>query len=222
MAEGIFTWAKTESPAGYIVLKSDKPGMSKRQQKKQQQQKPQNNTNNQGQNNKKKQNKEEQHPDNGEQDQSTGGGQGDEGDKEANKKEQQAAPSSTSNETTPAGDQKQLPIQYEYVIPFRYAQFESSKVIDFPSFNDAVDEFYSKIEAQKHERAVLEQEQSVFKKMEKVKKDQQHRINSLEAAHLTNLTKASLIETNIGIIYGCLCLRMFLISSPQMTLIELS
>eukprot|EP01102_Stenamoeba_stenopodia_P015841 TRINITY_DN546_c0_g1_i1.p1 TRINITY_DN546_c0_g1~~TRINITY_DN546_c0_g1_i1.p1 ORF type:complete len:1148 (-),score=396.63 TRINITY_DN546_c0_g1_i1:62-3505(-) len=194
MGEGIFTWAKTESPPGFIVLKSDKPGMSKRQQKKQQQQqKPQNNQNQQ--NNKKKQNQtKDQQPATDESSASTDDNQAEEAKKQEPEQQPPQPTQPSSNEPT---TEKKLPIQYDCVIPFRYAQFENEKVIEFPAFNDAVDEFYSKIEAQKHERAVLEQEQSVTKKMDKVKKDQQQRINSLEAAHLTNLTKASLIETNI-------------------------
>jgi len=57
--------------------------------------------------------------------------------------------------------------------------------------------FFSKIEAQKLDQQTKQQESAVIDKLEKVKVDQQRRIDSLQEAYENNQYKAKLITDNI-------------------------
>jgi predicted ribosome quality control (RQC) complex YloA/Tae2 family protein len=76
-------------------------------------------------------------------------------------------------------------------------QYKKEKVVEFPTFGLAVDEFFSKIESQKIEMQRTEQESVVMKRLENVKKDQQQRIDALLKDQENNTLKAQLIEANL-------------------------
>eukprot|EP00741_Cyanophora_paradoxa_P006667 tig00001030_g6448.t1 len=68
----------------------------------------------------------------------------------------------------------------------------------FATFDEAVDEFYSKVESQKLEQQRRQQEQSAAKKLAFIKADHERRIRELEGAQEANVRKAQLIEANLG------------------------
>jgi len=83
-------------------------------------------------------------------------------------------------------------VLYEEFIPVLYHQFEESKNLHFPSFNKAVDEFYSKLETQKIAVQRSGQEASVMKKLAKTREEHQKRIDSLYAAEQENEKKGTI------------------------------
>eukprot|EP01117_Protostelium_nocturnum_P006408 TRINITY_DN2310_c0_g4_i1.p1 TRINITY_DN2310_c0_g4~~TRINITY_DN2310_c0_g4_i1.p1 ORF type:complete len:1128 (-),score=530.66 TRINITY_DN2310_c0_g4_i1:37-3420(-) len=86
---------------------------------------------------------------------------------------------------------------YTEFLPFKYLQYESKEVLELPTFDKAVDEFFSKVESQKSEQANAQQEAAVLSKLDKVKIDQQRRIDELLRTENRNQYKAQLIESNV-------------------------
>ncbi|KAN0024141.1 hypothetical protein ACTFIV_008539 [Dictyostelium citrinum] len=110
--------------------------------------------------------------------------------------------SSNNNNNNP--DEKKEMVIYEEFVPYLYKQYESKKFIEFESFDAAVDQFFSEIESQKVEQQRIAQEQVVLKKLDKVKEDQQRRIDSLFANEAENIRKAQLIEANLQEVDQCI------------------
>lgn len=86
---------------------------------------------------------------------------------------------------------------YDEFHPFLYKQFTHRKFKEYPTFDMAVDEFFSSIEAQKLELKTRKQEEAALKKLEAVKQEQEKRVESLLNQQLTNTRKAELIELNL-------------------------
>ncbi|PAV75177.1 hypothetical protein WR25_21961 [Diploscapter pachys] len=68
---------------------------------------------------------------------------------------------------------------YQEYMPYLFAQYKNEKYKEFDSFSTAVDEFYSKLENQKHQQKALNIEKEAIRKVENVKKDQETRIQAL-------------------------------------------
>ncbi|KAG0799249.1 hypothetical protein G6F22_003417 [Rhizopus arrhizus] len=86
---------------------------------------------------------------------------------------------------------------YDEFHPHLYKQFSNRKFKEFSTFDKAVDEFFSSIEAQKLELKTRRQEEAALKKLEAVKLEQEKRVESLLNQQLTNTRKAQLIELNL-------------------------
>ncbi|KAL0093728.1 fibronectin-binding protein A N-terminus-domain-containing protein [Phycomyces blakesleeanus] len=84
--------------------------------------------------------------------------------------------------------------------PYLYKQHESKKFKEFPTFDGAVDEFFSAIEAQKLELKARSQEEAALKKLESVRKEQESRVEGLLNQQTTNTRKAQLIELNLAMV----------------------
>lgn len=80
--------------------------------------------------------------------------------------------------------------------PFLFSQHSAQPFQEFDTFNLAVDEFYSTLEAQKIELRALQQEREAMKKLENIKKDHDVRLSALEKAQETDKQKAELITRN--------------------------
>ncbi|KAM9987749.1 hypothetical protein ACTFIZ_003110 [Dictyostelium cf. discoideum] len=111
--------------------------------------------------------------------------------------------SSNNNNNNNLEEKKEMVI-YEEFVPYLYKQYELKKFIEFESFDAAVDQFFSEIESQKVEQQRIAQEQVVLKKLDKVKEDQQRRIDSLFANEVENIRKAQLIEANLQEVDQCI------------------
>ncbi|PRP86190.1 nuclear export mediator factor Nemf-like [Planoprotostelium fungivorum] len=86
---------------------------------------------------------------------------------------------------------------YEDFQPMHYLQFDAKEREEHDTFCKAVDQFFSKVESQKSEQAAAAQEAQVLSKLDKVKIDQQRRVDELLRNEDLNRYKAQLIETNI-------------------------
>ncbi|KAI4121925.1 MAG: hypothetical protein LQ338_006089, partial [Usnochroma carphineum] len=90
-------------------------------------------------------------------------------------------------------------VTYEDFQPFKPVQMEALewKVIEFDSFNKAVDEFFSSIEGQKLESRLTEKEQNAKRKLENARQDHERRVGGLQQVQELNVRKAQAIEANV-------------------------
>lgn len=89
---------------------------------------------------------------------------------------------------------------YDRFIPYLFTQYETTNFKEFDSFNEAVDQYYSKLELQRLEKQRIEREINATKKLENVKRDQEKRIKDLEAQEQEYELKAKLIEQNVALV----------------------
>ncbi|ORX62000.1 hypothetical protein DM01DRAFT_1331468 [Hesseltinella vesiculosa] len=89
---------------------------------------------------------------------------------------------------------------YDEFHPYLCHQHANKKYNEFDTFDAAVDEFYSAIEAQKLEMKARNQELSAMKKLEAVRKEQQSRVEGLMDQQMSNTRKAQLIELNLEMV----------------------
>lgn len=105
-------------------------------------------------------------------------------------------PGRVSNDETATGHS----LTYEDFHPFRPKQFENDPnitMLEFDSFNKAVDEFFSSIESQKLESRLTEREESAKRKLQTAKLDHQKRLGGLQQTQELNIRKAKAIEANL-------------------------
>ncbi|XP_047046843.1 ribosome quality control complex subunit NEMF-like [Lolium rigidum] len=86
---------------------------------------------------------------------------------------------------------------YDEYCPILLKQFESREYDEFQTFDDALDEFYSKIESQRVDLQQKAKEDSAVHRLNKIKLDQENRVHTLrkEADHCISM--AELIEYNL-------------------------
>lgn len=109
-----------------------------------------------------------------------------------------------------------FPSRYDEFHPVLFKQFEKAEVVEFNSFNEAVDTFFSSMEEQKQELKAHQQETQALKKMEAIRSDHENRLVSLEVAKDSNIKKAQLIEENLELVDAALSIiRSFLARSMQ-------
>ncbi|KAG0171134.1 hypothetical protein DFQ28_003900 [Apophysomyces sp. BC1034] len=89
---------------------------------------------------------------------------------------------------------------YDEFHPFLYKQHASREYKEFETFDSAVDEFFSAIEAQKLELKARNQEEAAMKKIEAVRREQEGRVEGLIHQQITNVRKAELIEYNLQLV----------------------
>ncbi|CAF3172672.1 unnamed protein product [Rotaria socialis] len=91
-------------------------------------------------------------------------------------------------------------LSYEEFHPFLFKQLESKPYIELPTFDRAVDEFFSKLEAQRVDGQIVQKERDALKKLENVKKDHQKRLDELKSTQNEDVRKAYLIEINADLV----------------------
>ncbi|XP_071961778.1 ribosome quality control complex subunit NEMF-like [Antedon mediterranea] len=91
-------------------------------------------------------------------------------------------------------------VTYSEYHPFLYRQHEQLSYLKFDTFDQAVDDFYSKIGSQKLDMKALQQERAAFKKLDNVKKDHDKRIAQLQTNQEADKRKAELIEVNLTLV----------------------
>ncbi|KAL2872552.1 putative DUF814 domain protein [Aspergillus lucknowensis] len=89
---------------------------------------------------------------------------------------------------------------YEDFHPFKPRQFEGREgftILEFPSMNATVDEYFSSIESQKLESRLTDREETARKKLDALRQEHEKRIGLLEEAQELHIRKASAIRDNI-------------------------
>ncbi len=76
--------------------------------------------------------------------------------------------------------------------------------LEFPTFDRAIDEFFSQLESQKLELKAMQQEKAALKKLENVRKDHEQRIEKLQSEQAIDKRKAELIEMNEELVENAL------------------
>lgn len=86
--------------------------------------------------------------------------------------------------------------------PFLYHQYAKEPIREFPTFIQAVDEFYSNLESQKIDLKAFQQEREALKKLSNVRQDHAHRLEELAKVQHVDRQKAELITRNQELIDG--------------------
>ncbi|CEM39049.1 unnamed protein product [Vitrella brassicaformis CCMP3155] len=87
---------------------------------------------------------------------------------------------------------------YDEFLPFLFAQYKSPSVLvkEFSRFDLCVDHFFSQIESQKVEKDTAQKTAQVYSKVDKIRVDQQRRVEQLAGEQELSDRQASLIEQN--------------------------
>ena len=93
-----------------------------------------------------------------------------------------------------AGDEA----SFEEFWPLPLQQHAGKPVKEFDKFDTACDEFFSLVESQRRVAAHDAQVKAVMSKVDKVKRDNERRLEELQHAEQLNLTKAQLIQDNLA------------------------
>ena len=81
--------------------------------------------------------------------------------------------------------------RYDDVVPLLLAQHQGlGQVAEFPSFDAAVDEYFCRIEEQRLANAADSMEHSIKQRVEKIRTDQQERLDALARSEHQALRKA--------------------------------
>ncbi|XP_033115879.1 nuclear export mediator factor NEMF-like isoform X2 [Anneissia japonica] len=104
------------------------------------------------------------------------------------------------NKPASSGGEEAVILTYSEYHPFLYRQHEHLPHIVFDTFDQSVDDFYSKIGSQKLDMKALQQERAALKKLENVKKDHDKRIAQLQSNQDIDKRKAELIEVNLTLV----------------------
>uniref|UniRef100_A0A2C9K1Q6 NFACT RNA-binding domain-containing protein n=1 Tax=Biomphalaria glabrata TaxID=6526 RepID=A0A2C9K1Q6_BIOGL len=100
----------------------------------------------------------------------------------------------------PGPNEEQDILLYEEFHPYLFCQHLNKPVKEFDQFNKAVDEYFSKVESQKVEVKVIQQEKTAMKKLDHVKKEHEKRLETLQKEQETDVVKGHLIETNLELV----------------------
>ncbi|KAL6421898.1 hypothetical protein ACFW04_010798 [Cataglyphis niger] len=84
--------------------------------------------------------------------------------------------------------------------PFLFEQYKNQPYKEFDSFDAAVDEYFSTMEGQKLDLKALQQEREALQKLERVKKDHDQRLITLEKTQELDKQKAELISRNQALV----------------------
>ncbi|KAK8390645.1 hypothetical protein O3P69_010388 [Scylla paramamosain] len=93
------------------------------------------------------------------------------------------------------GTLEDVPIYQEF-IPMLFRQYADVPVETFPSFNQACDDFFSKLESIKIDQKAVQKEKEVHRKLENVKRDHERRLQELVEHQRENEERGRLIELN--------------------------
>lgn len=80
--------------------------------------------------------------------------------------------------------------------PSLFEQYKNQPYKEFDSFDAAVDEYFSTMEGQKLDLKALQQEREALQKLERVKKDHNQRLSTLQKTQELDKQKAELISRN--------------------------
>ncbi|XP_015913965.2 ribosome quality control complex subunit NEMF [Parasteatoda tepidariorum] len=84
--------------------------------------------------------------------------------------------------------------------PYLFHQFSELKYTQYPTFDKAVDNYFSSMEGQKIDLKALQKEKEALKKLANVKKDHEQRLSKLHESQAVDIEKAQLIEMNLDLV----------------------
>ncbi|XP_063902036.1 ribosome quality control complex subunit NEMF-like [Zophobas morio] len=97
--------------------------------------------------------------------------------------------------------------------PLLFKQHETLPYKEFDTFNLAVDEFYSNLEAQRIDIIALQHEKQALKKLENLRIDHEKRLSGLASEQLNDIRCAQLIEANLELVDRAIAAVLELLAS---------
>ncbi|KAJ3168662.1 hypothetical protein HDU88_001555 [Geranomyces variabilis] len=142
-----------------------------------------------------------------------------------------AAPPPRPDATTAPDGRESAPrafVAYDEFHPFLFEQFVADgasgaepRSVEFPSFDKCVDEFYSKLEAQKLELRARQAEMHAVKKLESVKAGHESHVRGLNVLQEESAKTAQAIEANLLLVDSIInTFRSFIASGMDWTDLE--
>ncbi|KAE8151160.1 telomere recombination-domain-containing protein [Aspergillus avenaceus] len=113
-------------------------------------------------------------------------------------KEADRSGSQPTNDNQQSSDRAGL--LYEDFHPFKPRQFEGKpgvQIIEFPSLNATIDEYFSSIETQKLESRLMEREEAAKRKLDAVRQEHDKKLGVLKEQQELHIRKAGAIEDNV-------------------------
>eukprot|EP00118_Oscarella_pearsei_P019202 m.202712 g.202712 ORF g.202712 m.202712 type:complete len:817 (+) comp39615_c0_seq24:917-3367(+) len=104
-------------------------------------------------------------------------------------------------------------LTYQEFHPVLLRQHELAHLVEFPTFDKAVDNFFSQLGSQKLDVKALQQEKAAMKKLENVKKDHERRLEMLHVSQETDQYKAQLIGSNIEIVERAIFVLCYMVAN---------
>ncbi|GAB1599852.1 Hypothetical predicted protein [Argonauta hians] len=101
--------------------------------------------------------------------------------------------------STNEAETKEL-LTYDEFHPYLFCQYKDRPYVEMDTFDKAVDEFFSKLETQKIDMKILQQEKIAVKKLENVKKDHEKRMQDLQKLQELDTLKGQFIEYNLTMV----------------------
>jgi len=99
-----------------------------------------------------------------------------------------------------SGGAAQEILLYDEFHPFLFKQHETRPHMEFPNYNKSIDEFFSKLESQRLDLKVINQEKTALKKLDNVKKDHEKRLQGLQKEQESDILRGQLIEMNLDMV----------------------
>ncbi|ESN98868.1 hypothetical protein HELRODRAFT_66726 [Helobdella robusta] len=106
----------------------------------------------------------------------------------------------TKEEKTFKKDEDDHVVIYSEFHPVLFNQHKDKSFIEFQTFDQAIDEFFSKLETQKQDRKLLQQENTALKKLEHIKSDHVSRVQGLKEEQMEDMRRARLIQLNLPMV----------------------
>ena len=100
-----------------------------------------------------------------------------------------------SNEDRP--NEKLTYEAFQAFIPQGFKDSTGSKALEFESFNETIDEFFSSIESQKLESRLSERKENAKRKLANARSEYEKRLDGLQQVQELNIQKAQAIEVNV-------------------------
>ena len=89
-------------------------------------------------------------------------------------------------------------VVYDEFAPFEMLQHASKALRRFGTFSEAVDEFFSQLEAQRAQQAYEAQQNAAWKKVDKIRNAQEGRVDGLRSKEAADMQKARLVEGHVA------------------------
>lgn len=105
---------------------------------------------------------------------------------------------SSTVEDPVGGDQSKNRAKYEEFSPYLFEQYKERSWKEFPTFDEAADEFFSRLESERAEAAQAKREAAAYRRVDKLATELKGQVSVLENARDLSWERAQAIEGNIA------------------------
>lgn len=115
---------------------------------------------------------------------------------EVKKTEEELGTNKEENKEVTEGTEEGIKV-YDEVEPYELMQFKDKPKEEAGNFDEALDIYFTAKEKEKEQTKQINREAEIWKKMQKIKEDQESRIKSLQEGQESHVKRAKLIEEHI-------------------------